>query len=86
MLNAGALLIPVFLLIMTFEWLISYYKRDKRYSSENTIMNLTIGAFDQIGSLVYFALLYFVMEYVYNHFRILQSFFQCGCFIARSIY
>ncbi len=72
MLNAVALLIPVFLLLVFVEWYISYKRGDERYTSGNLAMNLTIGAIDQIGSLLYFAALYFVMQYVYNHFRLFE--------------
>lgn len=73
MINIGALLIPVFLLVMAIEWVVSYTRRDKRYTAENTTMNLTIGAIDQIGSLIYFTLLYFVLQYAYNHFRLFTT-------------
>lgn len=72
MLNAVALFIPVFLLIVFLEWYVSYKKHDNKYSTGNTTMNLTIGAIDQICSLFYFALLFVVMEYVYNHLRIIS--------------
>ena len=58
MLNAVALLIPVFLLLVFVEWYISYKRGDERYTSGNLAMNLTIGAIDQIGSLLYFAALF----------------------------
>ncbi len=72
MLNAVALLIPVFLLVVLFEWYISYKRQDNRYTTGNTIMNLTIGAIDQVCSLFYFAVLYFVLDYVYDNFRIVE--------------
>jgi sterol desaturase/sphingolipid hydroxylase (fatty acid hydroxylase superfamily) len=34
---------------------------------------LSIGAIDQISSLVYYALLFLVMQYVYSHFRIIET-------------
>lgn len=73
MLNAVALLIPVFLLAVAVEWYISYRNQDNKYTAGNTIMNLSIGAIDQIGSLVYFGLLFLVMQYVYTHFRIIET-------------
>ena len=72
MLNTAALLIPVFLLIVLFEWYISYKSHNNRYTTANTTMNLTIGAIDQIVSLASFALLFIVMEYMYNHYRIVH--------------
>ena len=72
MLNAVALFIPIFLFIVFLEWFVSYKKQDKKYAAGNTTMNLTIGAIDQICSLFYFALLFLVMEYVYNHLRIIS--------------
>jgi alkylglycerol monooxygenase len=62
MLNTFALLIPGFLLIVLIEYYISYKKENNRYTAGNTIMNITIGAIDQIGSLFYFTLLYFVLK------------------------
>lgn len=72
MINTFALLIPVFLLIALFEWFIRYKKGDKKYTAGSLMMNMSIGAIDQISSLVYFALLYFVLSYVYTHFRLLE--------------
>jgi alkylglycerol monooxygenase len=72
MLNTAALFIPVFLLIVLVEWYISYRKKDKRFVFKNTAMNVTIGAIDQLCSIFYFALLYIVLQYVYNHFRLIE--------------
>ncbi len=72
MLNTAALFIPVFLLIVLVEWYISYRKQDKRFVFKNTAMNVTIGAIDQLCSIFYFALLYIVLQYVYNHFRLIE--------------
>lgn len=69
MLNAIALLIPVLMLLVFAEWYISYKRQDNRYTAGNTIMNITIGAIDQICSLAHFALLYIVMQFVFTHFR-----------------
>ncbi len=73
MLNVSALFIPIFLLFVLIEWYISYRKKDNTYVSGNTVMNFTIGAIDQIGSLISFVLLFVVMEYVYNHYRIIEN-------------
>lgn len=72
MINTFALLMPIFLLIALFEWFIRFKKGDKKYTAGSLIMNISIGAIDQISSLVYFALLFFALSYVYNHFRILE--------------
>lgn len=69
MLNTIVLIIPVLLFIVFIEWLISYKKQNKNYTEGNFVMNLAIGAMDQVGSLVYFTALYFVLEYVYSHWR-----------------
>lgn len=73
MLNIAALFIPMFLLIVVLEMIYSYKKRDKRYTLANTTMNLAIGTIDQIGALIYFLVLYVVMDYVYIHFRFFQT-------------
>jgi sterol desaturase/sphingolipid hydroxylase (fatty acid hydroxylase superfamily) len=72
MINTFALLIPVFLLIALFEWYILFKKGDKKYTAGRLVMNMSIGAIDQICSLAYFALLYFALSYVYTHFRIIE--------------
>ncbi|MCB0707040.1 MAG: sterol desaturase family protein [Saprospiraceae bacterium] len=72
MLNAIALFIPIFLLLVGIEWYISQKKEDQVYATGNTVMNMTIGAIDQISSLFYFVALFVVLEYVYTHFRILE--------------
>jgi sterol desaturase/sphingolipid hydroxylase (fatty acid hydroxylase superfamily) len=73
MLNVTALFIPMFLLIVVFEMIYSYKKKDKKYTLANTTMNLAIGTIDQIGALLYFLALYVVMDYVYVHFRFYQT-------------
>lgn len=70
MLNTIVLIIPVLLFVVFAEWYISYKRRDKTYSTGNFAMNLAIGAMDQVCSLIYFAALYFALEYVYSHFRL----------------
>jgi alkylglycerol monooxygenase len=72
MINSFALLIPVFLSVVFIEWYVSHKKNDKKYRLENVMMNMTIGAIDQIGSLFYFVCLFFVLEYVYVHFSIFK--------------
>lgn len=73
MLNTSALLIPVFLLLILTEWYVSYKNGDQRYSTENTAMNFTIGAIEQIASLFSFILLFWVMQYVYDHYRLYET-------------
>lgn len=72
MLNTFALLIPAFLLVVLLEWYISYRKENYRYTVGNTMMNITIGAIDQIGSLFYFTLLYFVLKYVSENYKLIE--------------
>lgn len=72
MINVTALLIPVLMLLVFAEWYISYKRGDNRYTAGNTVMNITIGAIDQICSLFHFALLYLVMQVVYDHFRLVD--------------
>ncbi|MBL7922881.1 MAG: sterol desaturase family protein [Bacteroidia bacterium] len=73
MLNTTAFLIPVFLLLVSVECYISFRNRDDHYHHANTAMNLCIGAMDQLVSLFSFGLLYFVMNYVFTHFRIIEN-------------
>lgn len=72
MVNTIALLIPVFFVVVLIEGYISYKKRDNNYTTGNTMMNLAIGAIDQVCSLFYFGLLYFVLDFVYHHWRIVD--------------
>lgn len=67
MVNYIAFLIPVFLLLVGIEWYISHKNRDNRYQAGNTIMNMAIGAFDQVGSLLYFVALYFALTFVHEN-------------------
>jgi alkylglycerol monooxygenase len=70
MINTFALLMPVFLLIVLIEWYVSNKKQDNKYNTGNIMMNLTIGAIDQIGSLFYFVCLYVVLDYMYVNYRL----------------
>ena len=70
MLNYTALLIPVFLLMVALEWGLSIKRKDHRYQTGNTVINMAIGAFDQFGSLFYFGALYASLQFSYNHFRV----------------
>ena len=70
MLNYTALLIPLFLLMVAVEWWISIKRKDNRYQTGNTVINMAIGAFDQFGSLFYFGALFVCLQYSYTHFRL----------------
>ncbi len=70
MLNYTALLIPLFLLMVAVEWWISIQRKDNRYQTGNTVINMAIGAFDQFGSLFYFGALYACLQFSYTHFRL----------------
>ncbi|HTF04072.1 MAG TPA: sterol desaturase family protein [Bacteroidia bacterium] len=70
MLNTIVLVIPVLLLIVFAEWYIGYKNNRGTYTTGNFVMNLAIGAMDQVCSLIYFAALYVALEFVYSHFRL----------------
>ena len=69
MINGMILVIPVLLLVVGIEWLVSYKHNRRIYTGKNFAMNLAIGAIDQVASLFYFAALYFTLEFVCDHFR-----------------
>jgi alkylglycerol monooxygenase len=70
MIHAKAWLIPVFLFIAFLEFWISQRQGKPYFSKANTAMNLTIGAIDQIVSLLGFYLLFLALEFVYEYFRL----------------
>lgn len=70
MLNQTALLIPVFLMFAAIEWLIIRKTKSGTHDKGNSLMNICLGAIDQLCALVYFVLFYFFLEFVYLHFRI----------------
>ncbi|HET6991534.1 MAG TPA: sterol desaturase family protein, partial [Bacteroidia bacterium] len=72
MLNTTVLIIPVLMIIVFIEWYVSYKRHDNAYTKGNFAMNLAIGTMDQICSLIYFTVLYFVLQYVYSHFRLVD--------------
>ncbi|MBK8848268.1 MAG: sterol desaturase family protein [Bacteroidetes bacterium] len=72
MLNTFAFFIPIFLLLVAIEAVISFARKDGKYSVGNTAINFTIGAIDQIGSLFYFAVFFFVLQYMYDHFKLVD--------------
>lgn len=71
MINPSAFLLAVFLFIGLIEWYLRTKTKDKAYTG-SLVMNLTIGAMDQIGSLINFTILYFVLTYTYTNFRLLE--------------
>jgi sterol desaturase/sphingolipid hydroxylase (fatty acid hydroxylase superfamily) len=64
------LFIPLFFLIVIAEWIVSYKRKDSKYTLNSTVMNVAIGAIDRLGSLFTMALLYVVLSYVYRHFAL----------------
>lgn len=62
------LFIPIFFLIISAEWALSYKRNDSNYTLNSTVMNIAIGAIDRLGSLFTIALLYVVLDYVHRHF------------------
>jgi alkylglycerol monooxygenase len=71
MINPSAFLLAVFLLIGLIEWYLRSKNTDKKYTG-SLVMNLAIGAMDQIGALFNFGLLYFALSYAYDNFRIFE--------------
>ena len=66
MLNTFALLIPFFLILVLIEWYIRFRIEYNKYPISSVFMNMSVGAIDQLGSLIYFPLLYFTLKYVYK--------------------
>jgi len=66
------LFIAALLFLVAIEWFVSYKRGDQNYSLGNVVQNLAIGAMDQLGSLIYFVLLFFVLSFVYKHFSIVH--------------
>jgi sterol desaturase/sphingolipid hydroxylase (fatty acid hydroxylase superfamily) len=56
--------------MVAVEWWISIQRKDNRYRTGNTVINMAIGAFDQFGSLFYFGALYACLQFSYTHFRL----------------
>jgi alkylglycerol monooxygenase len=71
MINSSAFLLAVFLLIGIIEWYLQSRNPEKKYTG-SLVMNLSIGAMDQISALFNFALLYFALSYAYDNFRIFE--------------
>ncbi len=72
MLNVAALLIPVFFILIAIEAYFSYKQGDHKYNSGNTTLNIAIGAIDQVCSLFYYVVMYLVLKYTYEHFRLFE--------------
>ncbi len=70
MINTIVLIIPVLFIIVFIEWYISYRHDRHTYTAGNFAMNVTIGAMDQVFSLVYFTALFFALEFSYSHFHL----------------
>jgi len=70
MLNTIVLIIPILFIVVFIEWYISYRHGRKTYSAGNFAMNVTIGAMDQVFSLVYFIALLFALQFSYAHFHL----------------
>jgi len=65
-----ALLIPFFLLIAMSEWWFTRKSQPGRFTKENTLLNICIGAIDRIASLATFSLFLFVLQLTYDKFRL----------------
>lgn len=70
MLNQLALLIPVFLGIALLEWYISAKRGKDYFAVGSTVMNMTLGAIDQIVSLIDFVFLFAVLTFVYDWYHL----------------
>lgn len=68
--NKLAFLIPVFLLLAMSEWWLTRKSNPGRFTKENTVLNICIGAIDRILSLASFALFIYVLKFIYDHFRL----------------
>jgi len=60
-------LIPLFLFIAFLEFWLTEKESKSRFTRANIVMNLSIGAIDQIFSLVGFFLLFLALNFVYQH-------------------
>lgn len=67
-----ALLIPLFLLLISIEFRYSRKRKDDRYSVSNTVLNMAVGVIDQLGALFYMVLLYVAMDFSSKHFQIVK--------------
>lgn len=72
MLNQLALLIPLFLCIALLEWYVTFRQGKQLFTKESTVMNMTLGAIDQVFSLADFFLLFLVLSTVYNHYHLFE--------------
>lgn len=70
MINLIAFLIPVFFLIIAIEWFVSWKRGDQKYTTDNSLMNMSLGLIDQISQLGYFVIFYFVLDGLYQNFRL----------------
>jgi len=70
MVNSIGLIISVFLLFAFVEWYFTHRLGKKLHSPQNTVMNLAIGAIDQLFGLIGFVLFFLVLDYVYKNYRL----------------
>lgn len=63
-------LIPLFLFIALLEFWFTKRQGNNHHSKANTVMNLSIGAIDQIFSLAGFFLLFLSLDFVYRNFSL----------------
>lgn len=72
MYNTIVLVIPILFLLVLIEWYISYRHDRKTYTAGNLAMNISIGAMDQVGSLIYFSALFIALQFTYAHFHLFE--------------
>lgn len=68
--NKIALLIPAFLLLAYLEYWLNCKTKKGMFSKENTILNISIGAIDQILSIAHYFIFFIFLDYLYSHYRI----------------
>jgi alkylglycerol monooxygenase len=68
--NILALFIPLFLLLAFLEWNLTRKTKQGLFTKQNTLMNMSIGAIDQIFSLAHFFLFILFLDYLYDNYRI----------------
>lgn len=66
-----ALLIPLFLLLIHFEWRHDHKKGQSNFDFANIANNMTVGSIDQFASFGYLFLMYGVLNWVYR-FKIVE--------------
>jgi sterol desaturase/sphingolipid hydroxylase (fatty acid hydroxylase superfamily) len=61
------LAIPVFLILILFEYLCSYFKKNKLYTLDDFVNNISTGTLEQVGSAFFKTLLFMPYIYIYDH-------------------